>query len=304
MSARLGSGISRLRARVVAIATVLATLVALAPSPSAHAYERTTKALRLRMRAAPPEAEDREPDPPRAYSGPTAVIDVPGREAPWHDPSAPSPATESEPAAEPSPAPESEPAAGSEPAPGSEPGKAAVTAKVPPPSSVREVPEHVLVAVGLAPEAPGSRSEKALLSTLEASVKASTDPTTDVRRLRPGAGAPHRICREQREDLVVMIGYVADRPDPVVLAHDCRLDRALAMRAADAAQEPGLVAALWDEHLELLRSGVRERRRLAVGPKARAGIISGVAILVVGVAVGALVASALRKETVVLTVRP
>lgn len=300
MSARLGSGIARLRARAIAVATVLATIVALAPSPSAHAYEGTAKALPLRMRAAPSEAEDRQPDPPRAYSGPTAVIDVPGREAPWHDPNAPSPAPESEPTPEPQPAPASEPA----PGPAAPPSQAAVTAKVPPPSSVREVPEHVLVAVGLAPEAPGSRSEKALLSALEASVRASKDPTTDVRRLRPGAGAPHRICREQREDLVVMIGYVADRPDPVVLAHDCRLDRALAMRAADAAREPGLVAALWDEHLELLRSGVRERRRLAVGPKARAGIISGVAILVVGVAVGALVASALRKETVVITVRP
>lgn len=296
-------------ARIVAVATVLATIMALAPSPSAHAHERTTKALRLRVRAAPPEAEDREPDPPRAYSGPTAVIDVPGREAPWHDPSAPSPRPEPgpEPEREPVAGPEPEPVVGPEPAPGPEPatpGKAVVTVGVPPPSSVREVPEHVLVAVGLAPEAPGSRSEKALLSALEASVRASTDPTTDVRRLRPGAGAPHRICREQREDLVVMIGYVADRPDPVVLAHDCRLDRALAMRAADAAREPGLVAALWDEHLELLRSGVRERRRLAVGPKARAGIISGVAILVVGGAVLALVASALRKETVVLTVRP
>lgn len=311
------SGFSRLRARALVLATALATIAALVPSPSAHAFEqRSTKGLRLRMRAAPPATEQPkteqpeteppeteppeteppqgdppgdakpEPDPPRAYAGPTAVFDVPGREAPWHDPREPVPA----------PAPAAEPSA---PLP-----DAAVTARVPPPSSVREVPEHVLVAVGLAPEAPGSRDEKALLSALEASVRASNDPTTDVRRLRPGAGAPHRICREQREDLVVMIGYVADRPTPVVLAHDCRLDRALAIRAADAVKEPGLVAALWDEHLELVRAGARERRRLSVGPKARAGIISGVAIVVVGVAVGALVAGALRKETVVITVRP
>jgi hypothetical protein len=169
---------------------------------------------------------------------------------------------------------------------------------------VHEVPEHISVAVGLAPEAPGSRDEKALLSALEATVGASTDPTTEVRRLRPGVGAPHRICREQREDLVVMIGYVADRPTPVVLAHDCRLDRALGVRAADAVHEPGLVAALWNEHVELVRAGARERRRLSVGPRARAGIISGVAIVVVGVAVGALIANALREEAVVLTVRP
>jgi hypothetical protein len=299
---------ARRRARAIALATTLAIVATLAPSASAHALGlgRASKGLRLRMRAAPtveapdaaPTAGDTEtpaptpdsdppdpppePDPPRAYAGPTAVLDVPGREAPWNDPRGPAPAPDT---------------AG--PAPG-----AAVTPTVPPPSSVREVPEHVNVAVGLAPEAPGSRDEKALLSALEASVRASTSPTTDVRRLRPGVGAPHRICRERREDLVVMIGYVADRPAPVVLAHDCRLDRALSIRAADAAREPGLVPALWAEHLELVRAGARERRRLSVGPKARAGIISGVAIIVVGVAVGALIGSALRKETVVITVRP
>ena len=101
-----------------------------------------------------------------------------------------------------------------------------------------------------------------------------------------------------------MIGYVADREAPVVLAHDCRLDRALGVRAADAAHAPGLVGTLWREHLELVRAGARERRRVAVGPRARAGIIAGVAIVVVGVAVGALVANALRDEVVVITVRP
>lgn len=306
-----GSGISRLRERVMAAAVALATLVVLAPSPSVRAAERGA-GLSLRMRGAPSEtaskaeepatptvdepaapappanetSPDAPPDPasPRAYAGPTAVVDEPGREVPWNDPDAPAP-------------PKAAPAAES-------PAPAAVTPSVPPPSSVREVPEHVTVAVGLAPEAPGSRDEKALLSALEATVRASKNPTTDVRRLRPGAGAPHRICREQREDLVVMIGYVADRPTPVVLAHDCRLDRALSVRAAAAAKEPGLVAALWTEHRELLQAGARERRRLSVGPRARAGIISGVAIIVVGVAVGALVASALREQTVVITVRP
>jgi hypothetical protein len=312
------SGAPRLRARAAAIVTTLATIVALAASPSAHAFDGTTKGLRLRMRSPAPAAEARETTPreaeparPGAQGGPEAgatepeafdpapreldppgayPTGVPGRETPWHDPR------------ELAPAPVSEPSPGPEPAPPS-PSRP-VTGKVPPPSSVREVPEHLLVAVGLAPEAPGSRDEKALLSALEASVRASTDPTTDVRRLRPGVGAPHRICRDRREDLVVMIGYVADRPTPVLLAHDCRLDRALAMRAAAAAREPTLVAALWDEHLELVRTGARERRRLSVGPKARAGIISGVVIIVVGVAVGALVANALRKETVVITVRP
>lgn len=102
-----------------------------------------------------------------------------------------------------------------------------------------------------------------------------------------------------------MVGYVADRQEPVVLAHDCRLDRALAVRGSAAVNEPTLIGALWDEHLELARSGVRERRTLApLGRKARGGIIAGVAIVVVGVAVGALVANALREESVVITVRP
>jgi len=325
-----------LRSRVVAVFVALALLLVLAPSGSAHAKSRAGLSLRMRAApsevgakkkdaaspevgakkqapspeqtreteasSAPPEAATEgsapetpspspEPAPPRAYDGPTAVTDVPGREAPWHDPRDPA-------ATAPAPAPEPAETAPEPSAP------AAVTPTVPPPSSVREVPEHITVAVGLAPEAPGSRDEKALLSDLEATVRASTNPTTDVRRLRPGAGAPHRICRQQREDLVVMIGYLADRPTPVVLAHDCRLDRALSVRAADAAREPGLVAALWSEHLELMRAGARERRRLSVGPRARAGIIAGVAIVVVGVAVGALVANALREQTVVLTVRP
>ena len=102
-----------------------------------------------------------------------------------------------------------------------------------------------------------------------------------------------------------MIGYVADREEPVVLAHDCRLDHALSVRASDAASEPELMRALWDEHLELARSGVRERRMVApLSPRARGGIIGGVAVVVVGVAVGALVANALREESVVITVRP
>ncbi|MEM9458784.1 MAG: hypothetical protein AAGF11_31695 [Myxococcota bacterium] len=178
-----------------------------------------------------------------------------------------------------------------------------VTPTVPPPSSVRDVPEHVTVAVGLGPQAPGTREERALLGVLETGLAASSDPTSEVRRLRPGRGA-RRVCRERRDDLVVMIGYIADRPTPVVLAHDCSLDRALGIRPAEAARDPGLLDALWEEHRALMREGVRPRRRISLSPRARGGIIAGVAIVVVGVAVGALVANALRKETVVITVRP
>lgn len=296
MSSR-SSGFSRWWAKARLVPVTLAGVLALATAVPAQALastERPTSAgLELRMRAEPPEGLDAEE--PRAYEGPTAITDEPGRSATWNDPSPNEDGGEGEDAGgegdeRPSGAPA--PAAGT------------VTGTVPPPSSVRDVPEHIAVAVGLAPEAPGTRAEKALLDALEANARASTSPTTEVRHLRPGAGTPRRLCRERREDLVVMIGYVADREAPVVLAHDCRLDRALGVRAADAAHAPGLVGTLWREHLELVRAGARERRRVAVGPRARAGIIAGVAIVVVGVAVGALVANALRDEVVVITVRP
>jgi hypothetical protein len=104
--------------------------------------------------------------------------------------------------------------------------------------------------------------------------------------------------------LVIMIDYLPDREDPVVLAHDCRLDAALSVRAAAAVDESGLVGALWDEHRELVRQGARERRRFGrLGPRARAGIIAGVALVVVGVAVGLIVANSLRGEKVVVNVK-
>jgi hypothetical protein len=165
--------------------------------------------------------------------------------------------------------------------------------------------EPLTVAVGLSPEAPGSKRERELLERLAASAQRSTRPPTHVRRLRPGAGDARRICRERRDDLVIMIGYLPERDDPVVLAHDCKLDMALNVRGIGAVDEAGLVGALWDEHDELVRQGVSERRRLMrLGPRARAGIIGGVAGVVVAVAIGLLVANALRDERVVLTVRP
>jgi hypothetical protein len=173
---------------------------------------------------------------------------------------------------------------------------------VPRPQPVMQ--EQLAVAVGLSPEAPGSKQERALLDRLARSAEQSTRPT-HVRRLRAGAGDARRICRERRDDLVIMIGYLPEREEPVVLAHDCKLDVPLSVRGLAAIDEPGLVAALWDEHDELVRQGYSERRRLMrIGPRARAGIIGGVVVVVVGVAVGLLVANALRDERVVLKVRP
>ena len=105
--------------------------------------------------------------------------------------------------------------------------------------------------------------------------------------------------------MVVMIGYVPGREDAVVLPYDCSLDVALGIRVLAAIDEDALVAALWAEHRDLQRKGVTERRRVGrLSTKARAGIVAGVAIVVIGVAVGLLVANALRDEKVVVKVSP
>src|SRR5690606_17929392 len=100
--------------------------------------------------------------------------------------------------------------------------------RVPPPRPAMQ--EQRTVAIGLSPEAPGSKAEIAMLDRLARSAAASTRPPTHVRRLRPGAGDARRICRERRDDLVIMIGYLPEREDPVVLAHDCKLDVPLGVR--------------------------------------------------------------------------
>lgn len=177
---------------------------------------------------------------------------------------------------------------------------------VPPPRVVQGGKDtRIAVAVGLSPEAPGSKDELALLERLARNATASTAPATAVRRLRPGGGDARSICRDRRDDLVVFIGYVPKRDEAVVLAHDCRLDVPLGIRATAAVDEPGLVGALWDEHEELVRQGMQERRRLGkLSAKARAGIAASVAIIVIGTAIGLLVANALRDEKVVLKVAP
>lgn len=276
-------------ARVLAVA--VAAGLAGATTPAVASAGEGAGAVQLRMRAAPSDAPDDEAEGPRTYRGPTMIRDEPGRTTTWVAP--PSAPSES---ADPSP-PDASPTS-------ADPASDNVTPSIPSPSTVRGIPEHISVGVGLAPQAPGSKDERALLDALEASAIASADPTTDVRRLRAGAGEPRRACRSRRYDLVVMVGYVADRPDAVVLAHDCRLDRALSVRAGEAVHQPGLIHVLWQEHVDLQRTGLRERRRVALSPVARGGIIGGVATVVVGVAVGVLVANALREDRVVITVRP
>ena len=179
------------------------------------------------------------------------------------------------------------------------------TPRVPPPTLAitDDEPARITVAVGLGPSAPGSKPEKAVVDTLERSARSSGAPATQVRRLRAGAGEGRAICRERRDDLVILLEYLPDREDAVLVTRDCRLDRELAVRGQSAANEAGLIGVLWDEHRALVRDGARERK-VRIGRKLRTGLIAGGAILAVGLAIGLVLANSLRRETVVITVGP
>lgn len=223
---------------------------------------------------------------PRAADGPLAV------------PSQPVP-TDSLAAAPGQPVPSDSPEATSaEPVPSDTP-------KVPAPTRpiTSDEPDKITVAVGLGPSAPGSKAERTVVDALAASVAGSPAPKTEVRRLRVGAGDGPSVCRERRDDLVILLEYLPDRTDPVLVTRDCRLGRELGVRGLGAASETGLTAVLWDEHRELVRQGARERK-VRVSPKVRRGLIAGGAIVAVGLAIGLVLASSLRRDSVVLTVGP
>jgi hypothetical protein len=173
-----------------------------------------------------------------------------------------------------------------------------------PPPPTLQAPEQLRVAVGLSSELDGNKQERALLDTLERSVAASPSPKADVRRLRVGAAEPREICREGRDDLVITIGYVPDIEQPVLLSYDCRIDQELGIRQDVAAEDPDLLGVLWTEHDDRVANGARERKRARISPKLRTGLIAGAAVLVIGVAVGFLIAGAVKRESVVLVVGP
>ena len=171
----------------------------------------------------------------------------------------------------------------------------------PPPSRTDPETLPLQIAIGLGPSAPGSREELALVRALEVSVAASIAPRTSVRRLH-GGGRARSVCRQRRDDLVLTVGYIADREDPVLLAYDCALDRALGIRPSSAAGQSGLVGALWSEHRSLLQQGAKLRRAPLLSRKTRRILIAGGATALLGVALGLILASTLRPTTVVLTV--
>jgi len=177
-------------------------------------------------------------------------------------------------------------------------------ASVEPPPPTMQQPDVVRVAVGLSTELDGNAEERELLDELEAGVRASRDPRADVRRLRVGSAEPRELCREGRDDLVINIGYMPDRADPVLLSYDCRIDESLGIRVADAASDPALLEVLWAEHNQRIAEGARERRRARISPKVRTGLIAGAAVAVIGAAVALLIVGAVQRDRVVLVVSP
>jgi len=162
----------------------------------------------------------------------------------------------------------------------------------------------VRVAVGLAPEAPGSAEEEALVRTLHASLIESTTPRAQVRTFAAGSADGRALCRRGDDELIIAVGYLPDRQKPVLLPYDCLLDQPLGARAARAATDPQLLSVLWTEHDDALARGAQERRQRSLSRPARTALVATSATLLIAGAVGAIVASTLRKEQVVLKVEP
>jgi hypothetical protein len=217
---------------------------------------------------------------------------------------APLPSVEDEPGDESLPDLEPAPVEPAQPEPEPAPDEPTPAPTIEPPPPTMQQPKVVRVAVGLSSELDGNKTERALLDRLELGVKSSTSPTADVRRLRVGSAEPREICREGRDDLVIHVGYLPDRDDPVLLTRDCRLDEDLGIRSVEAAGDPALLGVLWAEHNDRIQAGARERKRLRISPGVRTGLIAGAVVAVVGVAVGLLIAGAVRRDSVVIVVEP
>ena len=149
--------------------------------------------------------------------------------------------------------------------------------RVPAPSApiVDDAPQQITVAIGLGPSAPGTKPERALVDALERAARSASGPTARVRRLRAGAGEGRAVCREHRDDLVILLEYLPDREDPVLLTRDCRLDRDLGIRGQAAAEEPGLVAAQGRADHAAQRAHEQHGGELRVGDPALVAAMTG-----------------------------
>lgn len=221
-------------------------------------------------------------------------VDVQAPEAPR----SPEAEAEAEPVAEAEAVPESE-AATSPDAVSEPPAPSLATAQLSASSA-----ETVYVSVGLAPELYGTQEDLALLDTLETGVRASPAPRADLRRLRVGSSPAKVVCGEGRDDLVITIGSLPNRAEPVLFTRDCLLDRELGVRAMAAASDPDFLGVLWAEHLDAIAAGAKPRRRVPMSPKVRTGLIAGAAVVVVGAAVGLLIAGVASSDSVLIRVSP
>lgn len=159
------------------------------------------------------------------------------------------------------------------------------------------------VAFGLGPDAPGTAAEIEMVDRLEATLANTRRPKVQARRLAVGGTGARRECRRSDADLVIVVGYLPDRPAPVWLPYDCALDEALGVRAASAADSPDWIGVLWDEHEARVAQGAQERAR---GPnrRLRTALIATGATLGVGAAVALILVNALRPTSTVLKVQP
>jgi hypothetical protein len=172
-----------------------------------------------------------------------------------------------------------------------------------PPPRVEVGEDPISVALALAPESPGTPEERSVLDALRLSVPQGATPPRNAQVLADGSDSGRRSCRKGGYDLIVAVGHLPDRNEPVLVPYDCALERPLGVRGAAAASDPALVGVLWEEHRELVARGVKEK-----GPgltrKARTGLIAAGASLLIAGAVTAILLGVLRDETTVLKVEP
>ncbi len=185
---------------------------------------------------------------------------------------------------------------------------------VPPSASVASVASHtpdatppdvdvgmdhpLRVVIGFDPSAAGTPRDLALVQDLRTASEHARAPVVRLVATVEGVGTADQVCRREREaDLVVLIGYEAKRDDPIVLAHDCNHNVALASRSHEAATVPELFATL---RAEGERAPVRGQRRHLSPKTAKTIAISTVAAVVLAGAIAAIVLGALRKETTVI----
>lgn len=203
-------------------------------------------------------------------------------------------------------------------------GPSVARGSVPPPSYVEAGADAagsdrpVEIWVGLGSSAPGTPKELEALQQLTRSLALSARPKTEVHRVPANSGTATRLCRKGSAELVVLLvrapisGQRVHGADELrIRSWDCATRKQLGDRSVAAGGETGLANVLWVEAGELrARRGVRGgrtglvRRSQDSAHRARAILVASGAAVLLGLAVGLVVAGIARDERVVLTVAP